>query len=595
MLLRSIFINTLIFVAAAAFMDAHTTTVVRTVKRNKEGKGSEMGLPLLADTHSTGVRQKLEAEAGGVAYYAKVNLGGQEQVAVLDTGSFDVVVQGGCGSQSSRPCSAATLAGFGQHRDFAFHVHPKRVIGSVEASVAASGGVNVSAAIEKSAQDDAWASAGHLGPFRGAVFNDSSDSCEAFWAQAEATAKDTAGSSSGGHAQSYTCCAKTKCPKASYSTGESGENFCMVDETFDSITYGSGTVVTKQGADHIELKSHDGKSIAKQMVPIKLVVNSDLAIFHHFRFTTIFGIGPGKFLEKSDKERSTRPLYAMGIQRFTYCLDHDADHGGMVSWNDADHSSEPGWKKVPVSGYSFWSTGVFNFSLDGEESSKSCRIGCSGVVDTGSTLLIVPKETLRKISDAVSKSEITDCSNLSKFPVLKFTVGMYAFPERIHEIQLGPESYLMDAGSQPASLAYQRVGNAHLPLLPMKKADLTAVQPHGQLRNSSLRESSVDMCAIALDTQPCEQDTADGPEMILGMPLYHAYKVQFDLSKDQDGYRHSAASPSRFMHFGPKAGPGCDDMESSSLRDESKVRLRKMDPWKVAHWMGRHRRYEWTL
>jgi hypothetical protein len=592
MLLRSIFINSSIFVAASAIvMDTHTPTVVRSVRRDGGKKGNEEGSPLFAETHDAAVSQKLETEAGGVAYYAKVRVGGQEQVAVLDTGSFDIVIQNGCGSSSSRSCNAETLAAFGLH-ELDLHSNPKRALRSVDASVAASGGVDADAAIEQFRQDDAWSSAGRLGPFRGAVFNDPSDSCDAFWAQAEATAKQT-GDGTQGHQETYTCCAVAKCPKASYFTGKSGENFCMIDESVDSITYGSGTVVTKQGADHIELKSHDGKSIAKQIVPIKMVINSDLTLFHHFRFTTIFGIGPGQFLAKDDSRRSTRPLYAMGIQRFTYCLDHDVSSGGMVSWNDEDHSSEQGWKKVPVSGQGFWATGVYNFSLNGEESSMGCVNGCAGVIDTGSTLLIVTKKVLHIISDSISKGEITDCSDLSKFPTLKFTVGMHTFPQQMQEIQLPPEAYLTDAGSQPASLAYQRVGKASLPLLPMRKADLDAVHPHANFPDPSLTEASVSMCALALDTQPCEQETLDGPEMILGMPLYHAYKVQFDLSKDQDGHPHSRENPSRFMNFGPKAGPRCDDMKSSSLRDESTVRLRKLDPWKVAHWMGRHRRYEW--
>lgn len=114
------------------------------------------------------------------------------------------------------------------------------------------------------------------------------------------------------------------------------------------------------------------------------------------------------------------------------------------------------------------------------------------------------------------------------------------------------------------------------------------------LNGTSLVESQLHMCALALDTQPCEQNGPDGPEMILGMPLFHAYKVQFDLTLDQEGHPHSAYNPTRFMHLGEKSGSACDETaESSSLRDESNVPLRKMDIWKVPQWLGHKRVYEW--
>jgi hypothetical protein len=413
------------------------------------------------------------------------------------------------------------------------------------------------------------------------------DECEEFWKQAEETANE-ASEGKESHAQAFQCCEKSQCPFASYKSGTSGENFCLVDDEFDSITYGSGTVVTKLGLDHIEFQATVGaKSIAKRKVPVKLVVNTDLQLFQYFKFTTIFGIGPGPFLSKIDPDRLSRPLYALGIDRFTYCLDHDPARGGLIDWNDEDHAEKKGWKKVPVSGRSFWSTGIFNFSLQGVPESRGCERGCSAVIDTGSTMLIVPKAIAKAISTAISSGDIQDCSDLSKFPVLKFTLGTTT--GSLHEFQLGPEAYLTDAGIQAADLAYEHVGKSRFPLLPMKKAEWISSKSSG----ASLAESSVRMCALALETQPCEQDTPDGPEMILGMPLFHAYKVQFDLSQDQEGKPHSASNPSRFMHVGEKTGPACDDAaESSSLRDEAKVVFRKMDIWKVPQWIGKNRRYE---
>jgi hypothetical protein len=553
-----------------------------------------LNLPVLEDKHSSGVVQKLTNEGDGVSYYGEVLIGGQKQAAVYDTGSFDIVVQGGCGKLSTFQCSSDVKQSqyvinfhrISQKRKVQMHKIVKgKTVQNLVARVSSTGHITNNtvgpALIDELEPDEDY------------------DECEAFWKQAEATASAAGeGEPNSDRPNSlYTCCDMTKCPHASYLTGESGENFCMLDEKFDSITYGSGTVVTKLGADHIEFEASDGaKSIAKQKVLVKLVVNTDLALFQYFNFTTIFGIGPGPFLDKDDTARSSRPLYALGINRFTYCLDRDLNRGGLITWNDADHSHETGWKKVPVIGRSFWATGIFGFHLEGVPASNGCSTGCSGIIDTGSTLMIVPKAVATVISKAISEGQISDCSDLTKFPVLKFTLGMKgSWKYQLHEFHLGPESYLTDAGIQGADLAYKRVGKSHFPLLPMRRHDwLSWKLERKGLNGTSLVESQLHMCALALDTQPCEQNGPDGPEMILGMPLFHAYKVQFDLTLDQEGHPHSASNPTRFMHLGEKSGSACDETaESSSLRDESNVPLRKMDIWKVPQWLGHKRVYEW--
>merc|ERR1719387_802979 len=107
--------------------------------------------------------------------------------------------------------------------------------------------------------------------------------------------------------------------------------------------------------------------------------------------------------------------------------------------------------------------------------------GCYTVVDTGTSLLSLPKGVIRDIQKKLkAMPEHFDCSQVDQLPVLKFMLDD-------HEFQLPPRAYVADAGR--SAFAYRQRARPGLSLIPK---DANAVK----LRQAGME---YDACVLLLD------------------------------------------------------------------------------------------------
>lgn len=138
------------------------------------------------------------------------------------------------------------------------------------------------------------------------------------------------------------------------------------------------------------------------------------------------------------------------------------------------HTAEPLWW-TPVSDPGYWQFTIDDIVLD-NKSVHVCNGTCQAVVDTGSSLLMGPKEVGATL-EAFLRAHIHDCNNISGLPVLGF-----------------------------------RVGNKTLELLPEDYMDVSS--------------------SDCLFTWTPVNDTGRGPLLVLGMPFLRRYYTVFDFKAD---------------------------------------------------------------
>jgi len=363
------------------------------------------------------------------------------------------------------------------------------------------------------------------------------------------------------------CCVGSKCPRAAYdlSKGQYTQN----SPRPSLITYGSGDVVITHATDHVMVDSSEaggGKltsgKIGLQRMPVEVIVDHAIDLFRTSQLQAIVGLGPGAFEERAD-----RLTTQMGIKRFTMCFQEDVHQPGIMTWNDKSRSGHKGWVDVPVIGKSFWAVKTTAWNLIDHTGQKNglegCNPSCGAIVDSGTSLITVPDETVASITSMVVHGHIQDCSDLSKFPTFSFKFGDTEFT-------LPPAAYIYNAGWQDP---YLKVKHLAFPLLPLDK------EAANQLRLARLQGETgtkINTCALMVQKGDAkEKPTPWGPMVIMGMALFRKYSIQFDLTKDFENVAATKEAPTRMMRFF-EADSDCHDKRSNGMSFQkiaSKARL----------------------
>lgn len=320
----------------------------------------------------------------------------------------------------------------------------------------------------------------------------------------------------------------------------SGEVFCA--EAYDKVRI--GPIVANQAA------FWEGYDVGHEME--KLLEKS--------QFQVVAGLGP-----ISPDTRPFRPgsalnvqayaalLPALGVRRFSICLGQLPGSDGYMTWNDDAKIKNPGlFLKVHVPPTGYWMAQLTDVRLGGKLVACGWR-GCGGIVDSGTSLLAMPKEHL-----AVLKQSILDldpnCQQLSSMPSLTFKLG--GVP-----LSLSADAYLGDFSSDA-------VDNYN-------GTDKTG---------SSCQPSLVE---VALSTYM-------GPTWIIGLPFFRQYYTVFVQSAKLTPAAMYVAPASK--HCGP-AAPDKDEEGSGRAADEQaqgalpRRRARKLrwDLMRLPRWARRQK------
>jgi len=199
---------------------------------------------------------------------------------------------------------------------------------------------------------------------------------------------------------------------------------------------------------------------------------------------------------------------AFGTTRFSVCMQKSFGKPGYFIWNDHNpaHRSDL-FKQVPVTGTFTWGVDLRNVRVSmasvGVGSSKApidvgCSDGCGAIVDSGTSLLVMPQAAAASLQAAIDAMGPFNCSSIeeqgfSPFPSLNFNLGG-------HELSLPPQAYVG-----------VMVGLARNPLERFVS---------GRLPIS---------CGYELAVMTEDAETQFGPLWILGMPFFREFYTTFDL------------------------------------------------------------------
>ncbi|XP_030324569.1 pepsin A-like isoform X2 [Calypte anna] len=113
---------------------------------------------------------------------------------------------------------------------------------------------------------------------------------------------------------------------------------------------------------------------------------------------------------------------------FSVYLSRHAMGGSFILFGGIDTAyTTNGITWINLSAETYWQISMDNVTING--TSVACRNGCQAIIDTGTSLLVIPSPALRSIQKAVgaTRSGSVSCMNISKMPDLVFNINGTSF------------------------------------------------------------------------------------------------------------------------------------------------------------------------
>lgn len=208
------------------------------------------------------------------------------------------------------------------------------------------------------------------------------------------------------------------------------------------------------------------------------------------------------------------------IESYSICFRPGNGQPGELIWNDnAAYEHQELFTTVsPVQSVNtiYWSAVLTEATLAGDRSFLGCKERkCDGVVDTGTSLLVMPSgvyESLASRLDDLMQKDPT-CGDLSSLPNLEFKLDGKQF-------SLPPQAFVGDiTGELPSFM------RAHMPHVWHRQ-----VKDHAGSNETSARHSVLSCSLLAMQM---DESSDVGPLWILGIPFFKKYYSNFQLSQDR--------------------------------------------------------------
>jgi hypothetical protein len=328
-------------------------------------------------------------------------------------------------------------------------------------------------------------------------------------------------------------------------------------------SYGSGDTYSWEAKDTVGIGPFDAKNQT-----FWEVTDARMPILRNAAFQAIIGIGPPetpaadawtevqKSLEAVTKyygesrrppkdilkdvkdsiesalEMSDTPpmLHTFDVKAFSICMGAHPGADGYFTWQERQHEDKSHlFTRVPILGKHTWSVGLTGVRLTRPGLFTETKLGCyeegacSALVDSGTSLLAVPRPVINKVQDLVSKMHV-GCQDLSSLPNLVFEMGGKLF-------SLPPDAYVAEVeGKVPEHL-----------------------QSFVRLRSLATNATEGPQCNVLL--MESYMDSKQGPVWIFGMPFFRKYYTTFAVGDNHD---------SRALYIA-EANDDCRPSEGASL------------------------------
>jgi hypothetical protein len=245
-------------------------------------------------------------------------------------------------------------------------------------------------------------------------------------------------------------------------------------------------------------------------------------------------------------------LKKFNVNMFSICIGAKPGSDGYIIWNDLSAERNPSlFTQVPVVGAHTWSIQLNDVRLSGNLNTSEpdkvltqplgCETGCSAILDSGTSLLMVPSSIITKLQDMMRTLD-SDCSDLHKLPDLVFDIGGSTF-------SLPPDAYVGEAiGSVPTYIEsyVSHGGDQHQPYRARTQCQLLLIESTAH--------------------------TSYGPLWIMGLPFFRKYYTTF---------RVGSSRRDRALFVAPASQdctPASNVVALSSFRNsEAPLHLRQVD------------------
>eukprot|EP00929_Paragymnodinium_shiwhaense_P058530 TRINITY_DN29308_c0_g1_i2.p1 TRINITY_DN29308_c0_g1~~TRINITY_DN29308_c0_g1_i2.p1 ORF type:complete len:511 (-),score=77.83 TRINITY_DN29308_c0_g1_i2:40-1572(-) len=234
-------------------------------------------------------------------------------------------------------------------------------------------------------------------------------------------------------------------------------------------------------------------------------------------------------------------LEQLNVTRFSVCLGQERGSDGYFVWNEPKTQPEPaGVSSMSVDANFSWGVKMPSAKLAGgslsEEVSLGCEGGCAALLDSGTSLLLMPKTAAEAIKKSIEDLQ-PNCSDLddaaSLLPHLEFQLGE-------HSLTLPPQAYL---------------GKLIGVDLPRWRELLTGRVPL--------------FCGLELLIMVDDVGTTTqfGPMWIMGMPFFREYYTTFDLG--EAGHSEPQRSIQVAKNDGDCTSPWQQDEVALAVKDDT--------------------------
>lgn len=224
------------------------------------------------------------------------------------------------------------------------------------------------------------------------------------------------------------------------------------------ISYGSGDLNGREAYDSVSIGPFESKD-----VPFWEVMNANMPILASSEFEAIVGLGPIPPHVQLMSPGSPRNnlsyalvLRKLNLFRYSVCLSRQPGAPGYLTWMDDSHLNYPKlFTKLEVIDTTYWMSRMTDVTL-GKQPFTLCSSGCGAIIDSGTSLLAVPKKVFKKLAPIIEKMGEKASCNVNLLPDIRFKL------DGVH-YSLPPDSYIGTIyGDVPSALLqnFQKKTNA---------------------------------------------------------------------------------------------------------------------------------------
>eukprot|EP00933_Yihiella_yeosuensis_P021000 TRINITY_DN1672_c0_g1_i1.p1 TRINITY_DN1672_c0_g1~~TRINITY_DN1672_c0_g1_i1.p1 ORF type:complete len:454 (-),score=86.63 TRINITY_DN1672_c0_g1_i1:154-1515(-) len=243
-----------------------------------------------------------------------------------------------------------------------------------------------------------------------------------------------------------------ECPKQLTMYDEGASKTFRKGKVEGTHRYVSGVIHTQEGYDNLALGADKTNPFVAKDMTMWMVKNHTMSFWAngHAIFSGIVGLSHVEKLlinYSGDNNDLRSMLQQMNLKSFAMCFQRgEGTPTGKLYWGMdaqayvASHASA--FTTVPIEG-AHWSTKLSGLDIDGYDTSSHCKPSCLAMVDSGTSMLGIPK-SLQPVMNKLENKIKSDCSNINTLPEIGFNLGTA-------EITLPPKAWVFrgTSGGKP--------------------------------------------------------------------------------------------------------------------------------------------------